>query len=282
MQQISLIDETFNIHNSNHYKLTIQCIKDGFSYVVFDTIRKKFIVLKHFYFKNNQHQQEELPSVFEKEDILKAPFENIKVYVFTDRATIIPKAFSSKEKTEQFINFNFGENSSARFRQCLAPFDTILAFSLPVDICNLLDSIQCHTFFPHAVSVLNEAYKNKHLKENFTGLFIHIVSDFAQVVVVKSGNLLFFNIFPFKTSDDLCYFLLYLYESFDLDKEKDTISVSGIIQKNDEKIKALERFFKNINFSKVDSHFIYSYRFNEIPQHHFSNLFIPEYENYQR
>lgn len=267
---ISLIDETFNFHNSEHYKLTIQFIPDGFSFVILDTVRNKFVCLKHSDFKS----KDELKDLLIQDELLKLNYQSSKAYVFSEKTTLIPEPFFSNQKLGQFIDLTMGDVDQGIINQSKAAFDTCLAYSMPNEIHGFIQDLNIQKTVPLSHSLLSAAFKNKLIKEKYTGVFLHLVKDFAQIVVVESGNLLFFNVFPYNTTEDLCYFVLYVFETFKLDKSAIDIIISGIVPKNDPKIKFLSGFFKKIDFALSEKQYIYSYRFNEVPQHFFSNLFL--------
>jgi len=282
MLQISLIDETFNGLNSEHYKLTIQFLPDGFSYTLLDNVRKKYVLLKHYQFKNNEKTLDEINGILATDKLFNFKYESVRTFIFTKNITIIPSVFSDREKISKFTTFNFGEINSNESYECKAAFDSTLAFCLEQNIIKILSSLNCHIFYPHAITVLAEAQKDCLQKENCTGMYLSLLSGNAEVVVVKNSKLQLFNIFQYHSEDDLCYYFIYLFNLFQFDKEKTPVTVSGITQKNDSRLVKIEQFINKLQFSKPSSKYIYSYRFNEVPKHHFSNLFIMPYEDNKR
>ncbi|MBI5538559.1 MAG: DUF3822 family protein [Bacteroidia bacterium] len=279
MKQISLIDETFNSLNSEHYIVTVQLLPDSLSYVVFDSVRKKYVLLKYIPYNNLENNYGELKSIVENEPFLKSKLEGIRAFIFTKDATIIPDSFLQKDKISHFTSFNFGDSDYSENMVCKSSFESNIAFSLPSQINEVLRSINCNTVYPLATTVLTEAHKDCLQKDNLSGLYINLLKNHVQVVVIKDSKLQLFNIFNYQTDDDFCYYILYLFDLFQFDKEKVPVTISGITQKNDSRIVKLEQFLKKLQYSKSNSKFVYSYRFNEIPQHHFSNLFIMPYED---
>ena len=269
MQQLSLIDETFNSLNSEHYKLTIQILPDGYSYTMLDSVRKKYVLLKHYQINKSENSLIDLISVINKDDLLKLKFDSSRAFVFTKEATIFPNSFLQKDKTSHYTNFNFGESKNSEDFVCKSSFDSNIAFSIPNSIKEVLSSLNCAIFYPHAITVLFEAQKDCLQKDNLSGVYLALLNNNAQIVVIKDSKLQLFNTFHFQTDEDLCYFIVYLFDLFQFDKENIPVIISGITQKNDTRIIKIEQFIKKIQYSKSSSQFIYSYRFNEIPQHHF-------------
>ena len=280
MNQISLIDETYNSLNAEHYNVTIQILPESISFSVLDTVRKKYVLLKNIPVEEEKQIPQELSKLFESEELFKSKIGNLRAFVFTEKTTIVPSAFSSKENTAKFLTFNFGDNSIYDFQSCKTPFEATLAYSIPREIVELLNNKNCFSIYPLALTLLNEAYKIS--KSNQQSVTLNLLNNYAQLAVVVDGKLMLFNIFPYKTVEDLSYFIVYLYDLFNLDKEKVSLTISGITEKNDKRIVNIQQFIKEVQFSKTNSQYIYSYRFNEIPQHQYSNHFILPYEDYKR
>lgn len=282
MQQISLIDETFNLLNSEHYKITLQILPDCISFTILDTIRKKYVLLNHYQLENPENFNDILKPIISNNEILKSNFEDFRIFVFSANVTIIPKVFSNSEKNQDYLKFNFGEENINNGFVCDSAFDSMLSYNISQEINEAISTINRKVVFPHASSILKEAQIVCLQKEIFNGVFLSIMPQYIEVVVVKDSKLELFNIFHYQTDDDFCYYLVYLFDLFKFDKEKNPIVISGIIKKNDSRIVKAEEFFKKIQYSKASTQFIYSYRFNEVPQHHFSNLFIIPYEDNKR
>jgi len=90
MQQISLIDETFNLLNSEHYKITLQILFDSFSFTIFDSVRKKHILLNHYQLENSENFNDVLKPLISDNEILKSNFGDFRIFVFTNNIVIIP------------------------------------------------------------------------------------------------------------------------------------------------------------------------------------------------
>lgn len=282
MHPISLIDETYSPLNAEHYNVTLQLLPESISYSILDTVRKKYVLLKDIPVEDEKLIPQELAKLFETEELFSSKTGNIRALVFTEKTTIVPSAFSLQENTAKFLSFNFGEHTCSDFLRCKTPFEATLVYSIPGEIIETLTNKNCISIYPHALTLITEAFKNSKLKDNQQCMTICVLNKFVQIAIVIEGKLMLFNIFPYKTIEDLSYFIVYLYDLFNLDKEKIPLTVSGITEKNDKRISHIQQFIKVIQYTKTSSQFIYSYRFNEIPQHHYSNHFILPYEDYKR
>jgi len=53
MKNIAIVDETFDINITASYHLSVELCKEGISYAVMDTVRKKYIALKTVIFEKS-------------------------------------------------------------------------------------------------------------------------------------------------------------------------------------------------------------------------------------
>lgn len=281
-EQISLIDETYNPHNTEQYKITIQVLPGSLTCTLFDDIRKKHVLLRHFVNQGSQNDYGEIISQIDEAGLLKESYCYSRIYIFTEKVLIIPSAFFSEEKAGKISGCYTGEGSNEINLHCLSPFNTVLSYNINKVLYDFLSAGKHVSIFPYAFSVLNAAYRNSVTKQKFTGMLLNILNGYIQVAVLKLGSLMLFNTFSYSSPDDLSYYIVYLFGLFELDKERDAVIISGIIEKNDERIRNLESFLRAIQFSRLETRYIYSYRFNEFPQHWFSNLFISFDEDNRR
>ena len=103
MQKHSLTDETYNIHNSEHYKVSLQILPDSISYVVLDSVRKKYIILKHFPISEKENLFDELCKLFESEELFSVPLQSFRTFVFTEKN--YPYTFCIFIKRKKQVNY---------------------------------------------------------------------------------------------------------------------------------------------------------------------------------
>jgi len=267
MQPILLCDETYNNNYSEHYSLFVRLLQNCYTIIILDNIRKKYVYLKHVVITDDNDYKKKLYN----DEIFNNKFENSNLIFSTNSIFIVPKAFSDKNNLSNYSKFNSGEENSEIYIS-ESPFETSLHFILPELFTEIKNKFSSFNVIPHSLLLLKQAEFDTLKSRNCNGLYIFLMENSFEAVVLKGSSLQLFNVYEYKSIDDFLYFVNLLFELFKLDKDKDFINISGLVQKNDSLIKSLETFFKNIMFSKFNSSNIYSYKFNEVPEHFFSDI----------
>ena len=75
-------------------------------------------------------------------------------------------------------------------------------------------------------------------------IFLDIYSDFFYANITQNGKLLFSNVFEYDDSEEFIYFVLNIFDKFNLNQLETKLYVSGEINKKDRKIAILKDYMK--------------------------------------
>ena len=111
-------------------------------------------------------------------------------------------------------------------------------------------------------------------KANLSSTFLacQIIESDLSIAVFKDQNLLFFNKFQIKNSEDLLYYLLLTYQSHNLDASQIPLYLSGLIEKNSPMFQLIFDYIRTIHFLNTIKEFTYPKTINDLPKHYFFNL----------
>lgn len=209
------IDETFDIDNCQNYILSIRCSLDGFSFCIYDTIVKKFIVMGRHELNTITPFQlnNELEEIVGNEPILKANYKKV-IISFLNRGYIeVPEIVYNKghrkilfEKTrgksidESILDYKIG--------------DKVCLFSIPKTIHNFfLDQYINSVFIPELISL--SKYANK-LKSKESNVLVCQEGKTAYILVFEHDKTAYQNSFEVHTLDDLLFYVLNVYKKLEL------------------------------------------------------------------
>ena len=83
---------------------------------------------------------------------------------------------------------------------------------------------------------------------------------------------MYYNAFKYKTKEDFIYYLIFVLDQLKLNPEEIELVLSGLIDKNSKLFEMVYKYVRNITFPPLDASYNYSYIFNDIPSHQYSNL----------
>lgn len=276
MQNVAFVDETLDLNLTQSYHLSIQVGLNGLSFCILDPVRNKYIVLEHYNFKPHplfDDYLNELENFLNNHTILNQSFKNVKLIWLSRKNTLIPDQLFNKNKLKPLIELTHSLDDLDEIHyKPLKYNDIVSTFIVPNLIAALfIKKYPQIAFYNQQIPFINHIIQ-KHHSEQTKG-FVNIQQDFFEFAVIKNGQIQFCNNFKLTTAAEMAYFILYALEQNKLDIENIEIILSGMIQKDSEQYQTLNKFIKTIKFDSRPEDFTYSYTFNKIPHHTFTNLF---------
>ena len=101
----------------------------------------------------------------------------------------------------------------------------------------------------------------------------HVKGRFFQAILLKDGNLMFINTFQFQSSKDFIYYVLLLFDQFDLKQEEVNLMLSGQLIKDSEIYRLLFRYIKKVNFIQHPSFISFGPKMKTKPSYYYFDIF---------
>lgn len=169
--------------------------------------------------------------------------ENVRIHYESNQYQLIPhELFSEKDMTELFsVEHGASENEAVQY-QILPKWGAILTYRLPVRMMAFFRQKFPEAEMEHHIALLLK----KQLVNRETACWLNVRKDIIDILVIQNKHLQLVNSFEVKTHEDCCYFVLNVYEQLQLDTE--TFHLNVIINKsvNEELIKLLKKYIKNV------------------------------------
>ncbi len=272
MLDFSLIDETFDINNTENYELSIQFFLNGFSFCIFDKIRQKFIFLERNTFNDNDLIISEL----ENNKYFKYNYKTIKILIESEKSTLLPEGLFSDENINKIYKFNFGDKSKNEtiIYNKLKTAQVYNIFTINNLLLNKIKLIFNKYNIYHQLSPFIESnlkqHKNKLQKPK---LFINSCNNFFDIIIIQNNEIILSNSYKYTNIEDFVFYVMYIYDQLKLNPEEIETEISGIIDIKTELYKFLKKYIKKVIIPKRPKDFTYSYTFNQVKQQEFYNLF---------
>ena len=100
MNEILCVDETLDINSTSLYNLSIQVSLDGFCFSIFNSVNKKYIVLKYIPYPNNISNEvifEKIEETLKKEELLNLTYKSVNAIYLSPKYTLVPEEFFDVE-----------------------------------------------------------------------------------------------------------------------------------------------------------------------------------------
>jgi len=275
---IVFIDETFDINQTKNYNISIQAGLNGYSFSVIDPVRNKYILLKHIAFKGEMTTrllEEKIEELQKSDEFLARDYKNVLFSYQSPKYTLIPGPLFNKDNLRTYFEFNhhlddLDEIHFNRFKST----DAYNIFIIPAEISGIIHRSFGNVNYFNQATPLAEAGMVKHGgKSSHRVAVANIYGNFMDIAVIQGEKLLLCNTFPWKSDEDLVYFILYVYEQLKLDGEDTPLFISGEMKKNSGIYDILRSYIRKTKFEKRNDQFVYSYTLNDVDAHWFVNLF---------
>jgi hypothetical protein len=276
MKNIALFNESFNISNTATYFLSLQISSDFYSYCIIDSIRDRFVAIKHQNFQPeiiDKSFSEKVSEMLKTDAFLNKNYKKVDFSFISQKYTLIPAALFNKERLKDFFTFNVDLNpyEELHFNK-LTLSEANLVFAIPSEITTLLVNRFPEIKFYHQgtslIFNLLSFVKEKNINSCIIQADLH--GSFFDLTVVIGGKLILYNTFSYPTENDFIYFFLNALSQLNIKPDAADIFLSGDFERKSDFYKQLQRFIGNFrllgNLGKT------TYSFTDVPEYQFSNL----------
>ncbi len=277
MHELNLLDETLDLNQSPSYHLSIQVSPDGFSFVILDLVRNKYVALRHYDLEPGlppDRYLDRIEEIIEKDDFLGTEFKSVYLLCPSARYTLVPAPLFRKDRLKLYFSFNHPmEELDELHYNSLRNANAYLIYALPGELGNtLVRHFRQAAFFHPGVPMIEHLLTTPGNKAREHTVSLHLERESLDLAVHGEKQLRFFNTFRHSHPHDVLFFLMYVMEQMKLDQEKTGLLLSGQIEKTSETYQLLKQYVREVRFSKPNEVYTYSYTFQEVPSHLFVNL----------
>ena len=245
MRNITYVSDDFVKEDSLQYVLSIRYATDGLSFCVHSSC-SKLLVFNHWNvaFDSDEEIVAKLKAYVIENDILSLYYKKVYVVTCGQRKILIPD--------EALIVAEIGTKLS----QIVLSVDSnecVVSYKIGKRNCHFVEilSVDLLSFFDNKygdVVVVNTAYLfiQRALiiaESEEKSLFVNIYDDYFEVLMLRGGDIMFFNVFKFETAAmDIIYHVLNVLKQLDVTYDDLSIYLSGNMMLRDELIKILSRY----------------------------------------
>jgi len=275
MKNFSFIDETFDINRTNTYEKSIQVSLNGFSFSVFDLVRHKFILLKHYDLAHKgsfEEKADELKRIIEKDQYLGTNYKYTKTLVVSPKSVLIPNQLFDPNFAKKYFEFNHKlEELEEIHYNHIDTIDAVNLFTIPNPISNVLFDTFGKTPLYHQFLPFNN--DNLHYPHENRIMAVNISEGFIDIGVFANHQLKFYNSYLTKSKEDILYFMLYAFQQLKMSRSNNELYLSGNRNLYPGLEGLLKQYIKKVHYQRAPKQYTYSYTFRREQMNHFTNLF---------
>lgn len=271
--KLEITDSSFNQKMSIEYELLVHLTPLQITYLIHDS-RMNVLIMKSFDFDTQNNMSARIREVYIEDKNLSLTYKRIRVAADSKVYTLIPEALYKPEdeiaclsqvtvlKEDQYIFSNLVLKTGIRN---IAALDKSIASSL--------SSFFGGHWLYHSLTPLISGYR--YIAQNKSGkqLFVNLHPTVAQIVLFDGKDLIFTNQFDFQTAQDLLYYLMLVFDQFNLDQEEVPVLISGFLLIDSEIYQAMYKYIRHIDFVHTPAHLHFPEPFRSLDHHFYFDLY---------
>lgn len=276
-QTVSKYDEVLQKTDSKNYKLSIQLSLDGFSFCIFNETQNKFLSIESHVLRNVKNI-DGFCNIFQNfvqhHPWLNLSFKQVNILYECERSTLIPTPLYDEKEQENYIklNFNVAEDQIIKTDK-LVNVDAQKLYIVPKQIIDLANNLfPGHHLSSHASVLIESVLVLNKNQPALKRCFVNARNSYLDISITEGSKLLYYNAFNYKTKEDFIYYLIFVLEQLKLNPEDIELILSGFMDKNSKLFELVYKYVRNISFAQLTESFNYSYIFNDVPAHQYTNL----------
>jgi hypothetical protein len=262
------IDEHFDTNNCQNYILSIQCSLNGVSFLVFDPVTNKFIVLlEHEVIATTPFElKNELDRLFKNEPILNYRFKKVKAVFLSQRSVMIPDPIINEADLNNLFYLTFDNKRDEQIlRNTVVPNVTSLLFSVPGVVYRCVkEKFQDVEFFATPLPIINYGLKQKTTLPQF---LILKFGDILLVCFISDRKIHFINHFYIKNDIDCLYYILSVAKKLNINPKVE-LKLFGKIEQQSELVTSVKNYFEKVEFARIRNQYSISHSFPNRPEHY--------------
>ena len=257
--------------------MSLQVSLKGFSFCVLNRQKNKFIAFGHYsYSKITSYRilLNEVKLVMEGNEVLNQNYQHVKLLFASPKFSLIPGPLFDPDKLESLFTFNHTLNADERLlSNFIFANGSYVVYTIPKLIVDWFqDYFPTIKFYHQSCPLTEELLLKNKLGNTQMLVYINMYADFFDFVLLEKGMLKLYNSFAYKTDSDFQFFVLNVYDQLKLSPTEVSALICGVIPKNDTKIEIVKKYIKNLEYLNKPYHFEYSFGFDELPGHYFTNM----------
>lgn len=274
-------DQKFDIDRIAEYGLFLQISDTDFEFCVIDIKENKCLLVESFEFRtvfNSQQLIAQLELLYDDHHLLKVGFwHSITLGVKNNKFSLIPKSLFNNDNIEHYLRLNC---SLDKEKEVLLYKDQKSIEAVNIFSANglIIDWFK-QQYVNHKIDIVHETTPfiegvlGVHNHEKEKSVYIDVEKDHIQILVFKNRSLEYSNVFDYSTSEDLAYYVMFVFNELKLNPETTATTIWGHVDYDDGAFSRLYQYIRNINIGERPNNLSFSYDFDEIEEQRYFSLF---------
>lgn len=252
MQEFLYQDSSFDLTNSEKYNLSIQASLDGFSVLLQNSESQSINFINYLPFKLSGEPGllRKLGEILKEKDVLNRTFKKTSIILESNQIKIVPDQLVNEKNMKLLFNQKPKDLKGRSFitEQLTESYQSV--FGINKEIIDFFENNLPDCKFSHETTGLIK-FKLKEECQNTIRFCCLFHTDYYILFATKDGEILFFNTYPYISSNDILY---YLFSALKLFKDDNIIlELAGNISDQRDVYFAINKYFAQVLLWEPDN-----------------------------
>ncbi len=249
---INLSDKLTADHSEN-YIMSIRLRSGGLSFSAYNPSVNESFFYRDIEFDRTKPYVSSLKECFFENDFLTWFYKQVNVVCATSRYTLVPAAVFQEKQRAELLAFTFSSPEGRCLDNELKDEQAELVFGMDEEVYEFCARSLVNPRFVHHVSPLLSLWKKQSRTRLHRQLYVVLHRRGMDVACYAQGNLLFVNSFEYEHTDDILYYILYVWKQVGMDQQKDQLLLSGDAGLQNSITNTLRNYLRNIDPQEIPS-----------------------------
>ncbi|HSW68420.1 MAG TPA: DUF3822 family protein [Bacteroidales bacterium] len=239
------VDPKVNIAFASQYHLTLRLLPEGLAFSITDHSQRRVLSLESHHYEPERTENHSfgstcyldwLKSITSKNQYLNVKYSSVTILTGGIKYTLIPPPLFDPESRDLLLQFNHPLLYEDRvFHDLLRLPSLYVVYALTSPIDQWINE-----FFPvrkrmHVLSALIcTLHSRSRSEKKLDQVYVNVQNKIFDVLLFRNGTLYYCNSFPYQSSNDLIYYLLFVIEQLQVNNEQLLFYMMGRVSKDDE------------------------------------------------
>ncbi len=246
---LNLYSGLFNKSLSHEYRLSLKIGVNGISYLIVDGMEKA-VIFKQYILAKDESITNAVKTFFTGDSKMLLNYKSIKISLDSDYFTLIPERLFKEKDRELYLDKTARKKNNLDFvSDDYIPFNkSKLVYSWNKELINVLKNYFPSSRIFHLLNPLLRGWKKQSEIKEGKKIFLHVETGYFTISFFQEAELIFINRFHYKTASDFLYYVLLIFDQFELKPETSPVIISGELVENSEIYKKLFRYIRHLQF----------------------------------
>ncbi|MBK9399299.1 MAG: DUF3822 family protein [Bacteroidetes bacterium] len=276
------VDESFSQGMVTSSLLLLLFDRNRISYAIIDKQRQKAVALKDYHIVSDSTQSDSddyKPGAFtqllEMDELLhQLQPQQVILSVYSTKHSLVPNPLFSKDQLKDILSLTSRIKDDDRFYADAVPSaNAHLVYAVPEELLKETGTIykEAALYFAGSSFIENQLRLHKHESTPAVAVMVRPLN--IDIAITHGSELKFFNSFPYQSSEDLIYYLLFSIEQLQLNADQVAVVFYGEIEKTSSHWMLAGKYIRNIRLGERTEVLEYSYGFDRLSAHQYVGLF---------